>query len=115
MMRRSFLDVMNGYDEQLRRSEDLDLWLRSYHRFCFHNLPEALLRYRIPSGTRWSEVSERTTVMVKAASREKASSLRWWYIARFFLAGLLSLAGLRSQLAGKNKAMDAGSTSKVRG
>ena len=114
VMRRSFLNAMNGYDERLRRSEDLDLWLRSYHQFRFHNLPEALLRYRIPSGTRWSELSERTTVMVKAARREKASSLRWWYIARFFIVGLLSLVGCWSQLARRNKAVAAGSTSKVR-
>ena len=96
MMRRHFLAAMGGYDERLRRAEDLDLWLRSYRRFRFHNLREVHLRYRVPAKCSWSELLERTLVLVKAAGWDRDAIVHWWYIARFFVAGLLAFVGLRS-------------------
>lgn len=45
MFRRSFFDQCGFYDERLRRTEDLDLWLRTRHQATFANLPDLLFRY----------------------------------------------------------------------
>lgn len=36
----------NLYSEELPRLQDMDLWLRTYRQFHFHNIPEPLLFYR---------------------------------------------------------------------
>lgn len=41
-----FLDF-NGYDESIKRAEELDLWLRASRKYKFHNLPEVLLRFSV--------------------------------------------------------------------
>ena len=97
MMRRTFLTAVGGYDANVPgKAEDLELWLRSYHRFRFHNLREIHLKYRLPAGNKWSELRERTRVMIHAAKRDRSPPIRWWYVARAFFAGLRSLVGLRA-------------------
>jgi len=46
MARKSFF-VDNPYNDQLNRAEDYDLWLRTYNRYNFSIIPEALLFYRV--------------------------------------------------------------------
>lgn len=41
-----FVDY-KGYDESIKRAEELDLWLRASVSYKFHNLPDILLRYSV--------------------------------------------------------------------
>ncbi len=45
LFRADFFKRFGLYDEQLRRAEDLDLWLRARHSATYHNLPDVLFRY----------------------------------------------------------------------
>lgn len=40
-----FLKQLNGYDENFKRAQDYDLWLRGVDRHQYHNLAEPLLIY----------------------------------------------------------------------
>lgn len=51
MMRRSaWLAAGEGYREDFRAAEDIDLWERLAPHTCFANLPDALLDYRVHPG-----------------------------------------------------------------
>ena len=95
MARRSFLDRAGGYDERLRRSQDIDLWLRTYRRFRFHNLPEPLIEYRVPGRPPLAAIAWGTYVLARAAYREGLLPSRGWYSLRFLAATSLSWLGLR--------------------
>jgi glycosyltransferase EpsE len=45
MMRREVLEELGGYRENLRRSQDRDLWFRAYRRFRFGNVSTPLVTY----------------------------------------------------------------------
>jgi len=47
MMRRSFLEQSGGYNQSLRRMEDLELWGRMSSQSKYANLPDILLRHRV--------------------------------------------------------------------
>ncbi len=48
MMRRDIIDLGYRYDESLRMSEDLDLWLRLMNNgYKIANLPNILLNFRV--------------------------------------------------------------------
>ncbi len=47
MMRSSFLQRSGGYDDSLRRMEDLELWGRMAKHSKYANLPDILLRHRV--------------------------------------------------------------------
>jgi glycosyltransferase EpsE len=48
MMKRNALEQLGGYNESLRKAQDLDLWHRAVKAgLIFANLPEPLIRYRI--------------------------------------------------------------------
>lgn len=48
VMRRTILDKNFRYDETLKRSEDIDLWLRLLNAgYQFANMPDKLLQYRV--------------------------------------------------------------------
>ena len=49
MLRKKVYEQLNGYDEQVGRSEDIDFWLRAYPHFRFHNLQEVLLDFSVRS------------------------------------------------------------------
>jgi glycosyltransferase involved in cell wall biosynthesis len=46
MARRAAIDAVGGYDESLM-IEDWDMWLKLSHRFRFHHVPGALVKYRL--------------------------------------------------------------------
>ena len=57
IIRKSILAKLGGYDTNLRRSEDLNLWMRYFHiGDKVYNLQVPLLYYRLPSTTKTSEV-----------------------------------------------------------
>ena len=45
MMRRKVLSDLGGYNPNLLKAQDWDLWLRARRKFVFANLPEPLLYY----------------------------------------------------------------------
>mgnify|MGYP003990669569 CR=1 FL=1 len=47
MVSREFFQKSNGYNESLRRKEDLDLWGRMAKKVKFHNLQDCLIDYRV--------------------------------------------------------------------
>jgi glycosyltransferase involved in cell wall biosynthesis len=47
MMRRDDVMAVGGYDEAMKQSEDLDLWLRLGERGALASLPDFILKYRI--------------------------------------------------------------------
>lgn len=94
MMRRGFLEELDGYDERLRRGEDVDLWLRGYRRFRFHNLQVPVLRYSVPQPS-WETVVWNAYALARSARREGLMLTHGWYSLRFAVATLLTKAGLR--------------------
>jgi glycosyltransferase involved in cell wall biosynthesis len=95
LLRREVYETLGGYDERLRRAQDVDLWLRAYRRFEFHNLPDVLLRYTVPSRLPLPSCFWGTYVLARAAYRERALLRRGWYAPRFLAATLLARYGLR--------------------
>lgn len=93
MMRRGFLLDLDGYDEHLRRGEDVDLWLRGYRRYGFHNLQVALVRYSVPQPS-WETVVWNAYALARSARREGLLLTHGWYSLRFVAAALLTKAGL---------------------
>lgn len=92
--RRGFYLAMNGYDEHWLRCEDADLWLRSYRRFRFHNLQEALIRYRQSNKLSMHDAVEKAQMLSSAALRERRLLPPVWYALRWLIAGALSSMGL---------------------
>ena len=45
LIKRSFFNLLGGYDEKFKRAQDYDLWLRGVDRFKYHNLEEPLMDY----------------------------------------------------------------------
>lgn len=94
MMRKRYLTTLNGYDGRLRRAEDFDLWLRGYRRFRFHNLQEALVRYRVRREPLWSEIPPAVIVLMRTAYHERRLLAGSWCSLRYAIAILLTKVGL---------------------
>jgi hypothetical protein len=94
MLRRQVLETLGGYDERLRRSQDYDLWLRSYRRFRFHNLQEPLIRYRVRRKLSWEAITCGTRAIAAAIWRDKLPITRYWFPLRFLTANSLTKMGL---------------------
>ena len=95
MVRQSFYEAMDGYDERLRRGQDYDLWLRGRHAFRFHNLAEPLIRYRARRRTSLKPSLWATYVMARTVCRERMPPTHFWFPLRWFLGGVLAKIGLR--------------------
>jgi glycosyltransferase involved in cell wall biosynthesis len=96
MIRRGFLEALGGYAPSLRRAHDLDLWLRGYRRFRYHNLREPLIEYRVRHRQSAKTILEGTYVLARSAWREGLLLRRGWYAPRYFAATLLAKLGLRN-------------------
>lgn len=71
MMRRELVDKGFRYDEKLKMSEDLDLWLRVLNQsYKIANIPETVLNYRVASNF-IEKRSNRTQVEYMANVRRK--------------------------------------------
>ena len=96
MMKRSFLEESKGYDENRRRCEDTELWLRTYNNYTFHNLQVPLLSYKIPDHPpSMHDILETTNVLYSAATKEKKVLNQSLYILRFLLSSILVKLKLR--------------------
>jgi glycosyltransferase involved in cell wall biosynthesis len=94
MVRRSFYEALNGYDEGLRRAQDRDLWFRGYRRFRFHNLREPLIRYCMRRKPTLRSIFWGTLVLARAVKRDDQPIGAYWYPLRYLMATLLMKAGL---------------------
>jgi glycosyltransferase involved in cell wall biosynthesis len=97
MFRRSFLAAMDGYDERLRRAQDLDLWLRAYRRFRFHNLQKPLITYRLHGPPSLEAMLFATFVLGRAAYREGRLLTHGRYAVRYLISAMLGKLGIRRQ------------------
>ena len=99
MMRRSFLESLGGYDVRLRRAQDADLWLRGYHRFRYHNLPEPLVRclIRDKGGVDARSMLTGAFVLARSAYRERRLITKGLYAVRFLMSTALVKGGLRER------------------
>lgn len=86
MMRRSFLEALDGYDATLRRAQDYDLWLRGARRFRFHNLQEPLIRYRVRRSFSWRASAYGAAMLVRAGNRDGRTLTGLVAAARFLTA-----------------------------
>lgn len=94
IVRRRFFEVVGGYDEKLRRSQDYDLWLRGYRHFQYGNLQEPLIRYRVRRKQPWNQMFIGSFVSGRSAWREGLFLTHGWYALRYFVAVLLTNMGL---------------------
>jgi len=93
MVRRSALEDIGGFDEELPASQDMDLWLRLCERFAADFVPEALVRVSkgndsgritasIESTTRGSELfrrKHRDQLVRKGGLYLHLRKSGWWY------------------------------------
>jgi glycosyltransferase involved in cell wall biosynthesis len=69
MFRKTFIDAFGGYDEDLRRKEDLDLWGRAASTTTFHNLQRILLKYTVKNKKTLSALPAGVVVRIKNGFR----------------------------------------------
>lgn len=77
MVSKQALDMVGGYDEEMRTCEDYDLWMRVSERFIITHIPEALVMIRVGNHNSTSTVANEVwqknwhRVMMKAQERAK--------------------------------------------
>jgi putative sugar O-methyltransferase len=101
MMRRRFLEQVNGYDERLRRAEDIDLWLRGYRRFRYRNLERVLVRYTVPAKQTLSSCLYSSYVLASSAWRERLLLSHGWYAMRPLARTALTWIGVGNRDSGR--------------
>lgn len=89
MYRRRFLEALNGYDPMLKRSQDVDLFLRGYRKFRYHNLQEVLVSYRTRPRPSLKSIFFGSFVLLRASWREHRIISKGWYAFRFLICNLL--------------------------
>ncbi len=79
---KEFIDRAGGYDEDFRRSQDKDLWLRTYKTSVFHNLQEPLIYYTAPQKPKLVNMLNGVMLYYRAAKRDGELTRHLWHIAR---------------------------------
>lgn len=75
MMKKELVDIGFCYDEELKMSEDLDLWLRLMNKsYKIANIPATVLNYRVPDNfaekrSNWKQVEYMAAVRRKNFSK----------------------------------------------
>ncbi|QJW91172.1 glycosyltransferase [Spirosoma taeanense] len=89
MFRADFFERFGGYNEKLRKTEDLDLWLRVRRNASFHNLPEVLFQYTykpiLPFKTFYSDFKVRFIHMLESGELLFKGYELILYLVRFLL------------------------------
>lgn len=81
VMKKSVLKELGGYDEKLRKAQDLDLWERAANNGkVFYNLQEHLIRYRIDLDKSYSTIFKGFKVSFLKALRYKSFKGLVWSI-----------------------------------
>ena len=79
MMKREVLENLNGYDEKLRKAQDLDLWSRALDQnMNFYNIQEYLIKYRIDLEKSYSTIFKGFKVsFMKALKFRSLKGMTW--------------------------------------
>jgi len=73
IMKRVVLEKLGGYDESLRKAQDLDLWHRAAKAgFKFVNLPDCLIQYRVDLDKPTKTIIKGFRVSFSHAARNKS-------------------------------------------
>jgi glycosyltransferase involved in cell wall biosynthesis len=94
MARREFFGILGGFRD-FRRVEDIDLWLRGYQEFRYHNLDVPLSYYRRSQGINWPHAFRSAKVRLAGVKRDKKPWYYAWYAFRPLIATLLNQLGLK--------------------
>jgi glycosyltransferase involved in cell wall biosynthesis len=94
MMRRRFLEALDGYDPRLRRGQDYDLWSRGHRRFRYANLSRPLIKYRVRGRPTFRAIFYATWVVARAVLRDGRVLTHAWWPLRWFLGMTAAKLGL---------------------
>jgi glycosyltransferase involved in cell wall biosynthesis len=94
MMRRRFLEALDGYDPRLRRGQDYDLWSRGHRRFRYANLSLPLIKYRVRGRPTFRAIFYATWVVARAVLRDGRVLTHAWWPLRWFLGMTAAKLGL---------------------
>lgn len=95
MFRRCFFEEIGRYDPRLSiRAQDIDLWLRGYRRFRYHNLPEVLIRHRVVLRPSARSILMGGFVVARSGLRDRRPLRGGWFAVRSVVSGTLTAAGL---------------------
>jgi glycosyltransferase involved in cell wall biosynthesis len=96
VMRRGFLEAMDGYANGLRLGEDYDLWMRGFFAggFEYANLPEALVVYQTEAVQRWTMIRASARVRIRAGVRENRLLRACWAATRILAEGAVEQTGI---------------------
>ena len=82
MARKEFFVALEGYNEKCRVGQDIDLWLRGYKKFHYHNLQEPLLYYMAADRLMFNSFLAQYNIRLRAAIRDKKVLTYIWCICR---------------------------------
>lgn len=98
LFRRQFFATYGYYDEQLRRTEDLDLWLRARSKATYGNLPDVLVLYLYKQKNNFSifksDMAVRYRHMRASGELIRKGHELLWYSLRYVL---LTYTGYKSK------------------
>ena len=82
VMKKGVLDSLHGYDEKLRKAQDLDLWARAIDaKKVFHNLQEPLIKYRVDLNKSYSTIFKGFKVsFLKALKYGSVKGIIWSFL-----------------------------------
>jgi glycosyltransferase involved in cell wall biosynthesis len=98
MMRRSFLETLNGYDPSQRVAEDYDLWLRGVSAHRYANLQDLLVQYTVSNAsasTRWAHTTGAAGVIFRNGRALDRGVEGAAYAVRYVVAGALTRLGIK--------------------
>lgn len=95
---RDFIETMNGYDENLEKAQDYDLWLRGLNGFTYYNINEPLVRYTIKHKSSLKEDYYGFIVRLKNTFRSKRYFAGSSGLFLYLLVNLLRKFGYKQRL-----------------
>ena len=82
MAKKDFFVALGGYNEKYHVGQDLDLWLRGYKKFHYHNLQEPLLYYMATDRSTFNSFLAQYNIRLRGALRDKKVLKYGWYAFR---------------------------------
>tara|TARA_B110000008_G_C16744789_1_gene474136 strand:+ start:19 stop:771 length:753 start_codon:yes stop_codon:yes gene_type:complete len=81
LIRRTFLDMLGGYDESYYRGQDYDLWLRGKRFGKYHNLQQPLIKYTDKEKFSFQSIRDSFKIRCKHANNPvELVILLFWFI-----------------------------------
>lgn len=90
MVRKSFYARIGGYDEKIRFSQDIDMWLRAFQNSCFHNLSDALIRHQVRPRQKLLRTWWALYVLARRAYLDGCLISKGRWVARYGLSAIAS-------------------------